>query len=303
LTFLQDPIKIAAGVDTVPAGQAGPTIRARPDIGSFAADARPEGDRMRCTSEVGWRCCLTLFLSSLLTGGAAVGQAFVNLDFEETNVIDLGGDVPTLVVQSVPGWSFSTFDPPGLQPHIGLAPQQYLANDLVDPNFGVPPLEGHFSVFMATEVDCIHNSCDSPETTPPPSAPFITQTGLVPAGTRTIRMLASDPRPYVLPNEAQQPTAWFVSLDGVEIPMTELEPGLFSGDAAAFAGSVAELRIGLNADYVAIGTSDGSDSFPLYSVGTFDAVEFSPVPEPATGWFMAIGLAAVAARRGCRANC
>jgi hypothetical protein len=235
------------------------------------------------------------FSIGILLGAVGViepihAAAFQNLDFEDTVVVDLGGDVPTWVVTSVPGWSFSLWNPPGLGYHIAALPQQFLANDLLPAELTWPPLEGHFSAAMATEPDCNGGDCVTP------IAPFISQSGDVPAGTRSIRMLATNPRPYVLPGEAQEPTAWFLSLGGVEIPMIEVKPGLFSGDATAFAGSLAELRIGLNADYVAY-IHFGSSLSPVYSRGTFDDVEFSPlrfdvVPEGATFSLFTIGMAA-----------
>jgi hypothetical protein len=91
--------------------------------------------------------------------------------------------------------------------------------------------------------------------------------------------------------------AFHVLINGIEIPLLELPNGQASGDVSMFAGSIATLRIELDIDYRIAG--DGPGDRPLQ----FDAIEFTPAPEPTTMSLSAIGLAGIAALRLRRRAC
>jgi len=203
-------------------------------------------------------------------------QAFVNLDFE--TVVLASDPMPPAFgsVISVPGWTFSEHNPPQFEPNLSSQPQQFLITD----NFGLPPsyigapFEGHYSVGFV-------EGYYAPDNTP--IGPSVSQTGLIPAGTKSVRFAGGGG--YLGGNES----LWIVSINGTPVPITRFADGtifgtypnytgILSADISAFAGTTATLKFALDPTHnIPIG--------PLETSGVLDAIRFSPleyteVPEP-----------------------
>ncbi len=204
---------------------------------------------------------LTLAFAALLAAFAFPCWAapFVNLDFEQATIVPHDPDFGLLDWElAVPGWGHNTGSATEFvyygSPHLGYD-QLYL---LTDSELGAGPLslEGRFSLLVQGGLTEEFGSA------------FITQTGDIPGGASSIRLLAN-----------WNPFEPKVFLDGAQIPLHgTLLPGyqvLYVGDVTARAGTTAELKI----EY---GIGEG---------GIVDSILFStiPVPEPS-----AIMLAATA---------
>jgi hypothetical protein len=197
----------------------------------------------------------------------AAGQAFRNLDFESSIL-----ESPD-IVRAI-GWNFSGEE--GIFPqgdaiytglHIGLVPYQRMLTDLVMVPGSPPlPIQGHFSVLMG----------GPPFGPSGDGGPWMEQTGRIPTLSRFIRLLG-DQDPWGHRGSDPTATAWRLTIDGTEIPLTELDgsPTTLSGDISAFAGSVRTLRIAINGNY-ALYVNGNAVSRP-HSI--FDRIQFFPVPE------------------------
>ena len=197
-------------------------------------------------------------LALLLTAASGFAQGtFQNLNFEQATIAPtpIGGSAPADPAQAFPEW---TVGGGGSNLVVGYnalstgAP----AVCLLGPNFpngaNFLPLQGSYSVLLY----CFMG--------PPPT---ISQTGLVPATAQSINFLVGNG----LSDAA-------VSLNGVNIPVFPASGGRMAGNISAFAGSVATLTF-----------SVAPDRF-IDNLLYFDAVQFSPVPEPG-----ALGLSALGA--------
>ncbi len=169
-------------------------------------------------------------LALLSTAPRAPAQAFVNLDFEAAIIETNGQSGPAMWLDwnlAAPGWSHSAGDSTSivyyLSEHLGMS-QYFLLMDSVSP-FYAPgtQLAGDYSLAFASG-----RLTDTDPASPWVNA-FISQTGTVPAGAQTVRMLATGP--------------FRVFLDDVEVGMTSLGGNAYEGNIAPFAGMQAELRI------------------------------------------------------------
>jgi hypothetical protein len=197
--------------------------------------------------------CLALLLVS-----AACAQAqgtFQNLNFERATVPPTpgggyGGEVdPGL---AFPGWTVSVVwaatNTYGFYTLYNNKTLDSPAVDLIGPSFpnglGLSSLQGSYSV--ALQYSAFFNAF-----------PFLSQTGLVPLGARSISILVPSG------------TEWWqwpsVNLNGVRIPLTPLGNGRVGGDVSAFAGSPADLTFSTGAYF-----------------SLFDDIRFSTqvIPEP-----------------------
>jgi hypothetical protein len=169
------------------------------------------------------------------------GQGFVNLDFEQANIPptpagQLGGFADPAL--AFPGWIVG----PGVVGYNTLSLGS-AAEILIGPNYpngiGYSSLQGSYSVLLQT---FSYNA----------SPASLSQTALIPANAKSISMLG----------------AAYVSLNGVSIPLLQLQDGRWAGDISAYAGNIAQLTLS--------GPSSGTGW--MY----FDDIQFSPasVPEP-----------------------
>lgn len=88
---------------------------------------------------------------------------------------------------------------------------------------------------------------------------------MIPADARFIDFLVS---------AGTGPSAAVVTLNGVNIPLTQISDGELGGDISAFAGSLAQLTF----------STPGSGGW-LY----FDGIQFSSIPEPTVFGLLALG--------------
>jgi hypothetical protein len=231
------------------------------------------------------------FMAALAVVEQSRAAAFQNLDFEnvvlDPTLASNPYDLPSVI--DVPGWSFSHATQLSLLWHIGSTPQQFLYSDLLSDAFGypvAPPLEGHYSLAMGLGYS--NALCGWDGNACVWAAPWIEQTGNIPAGTKSIRLLSDlDPLSFRELPGLENATALHVFLDGIEIPLEELPSGQLTGDAAAFAGTASTLRIQLDVDYLFLAPG------PIEMLHLFDAIEFTPAPEPASAALIAFGMLGV----------
>lgn len=197
--------------------------------------------------------------------GTVLGQGFVNLGFESAVVP--GGTQPGTylpIASALPGWNG-----PSLVWYNGIS----LGGpglSLIDSNaaqYGDTPLQGRYSAYLFGGYIPGQGMFDV----------SISQTGLVPTGTLSLRL------------DAYSWHGFTVSLGGHTLPLMELQtfPGSprsytrYGADIALFAGQVAELRITAPAPY---GTSPNGL--------LLDNLVFSPspIPEPNTLSIVGLGL-------------
>jgi hypothetical protein len=194
---------------------------------------------------------LILILLVVIQSGHA--QGFVNLDFEDatvspTPVNGFGGAVDTAI--AFPGWTIGGSGTLVWYNDLTLGSPAVILMGPNSPNgAGFTPLEGSYSAWIYY----LNGSGFSP--------PTLSQTGLVPADAQSISFLIGS-----------RGSDAAVSLNGVNISLTQIAGGRLAGDISAFAGSLATLtfsaalnRVGDNALY-------------------FDDIQFSssPVPEPSS---------------------
>jgi hypothetical protein len=211
--------------------------------------------------------CLACF--TLL--GAATGQGFINLDFEQATIAPTpaggyGGSADPAV--AFPGWTMGWDGT--LHPNVTVynnLTAGSVAQVLVGPTYpngiSYTPLQGSYSALL--------------QFGPSPTAgtPALIQTGLVPPYASSITFLVSATQ-----NDAR------VTLNGVNIPLVDIGRGRLAGDVTAFAGTQAQLMFS---------TTDYFGSW-LY----FDDIVFSPsaLPEPSVWLLTVLGTACLLLVRG-----
>jgi len=157
---------------------------------------------------------------------------------------------------AAPGWSHSEgSDTQGVyyrDTHVGTT-QAYLLVDPLSPVWRPGALEGAYSLYFRNGISNYYvggwvNA-------------FVAQTGLIPADSRSVRLLATG--------------IFRVYVNGTEIPMVSLGGSAYGGDVTGFAGTVAQLKILNAARPIA-----EEVSVPVIA----DAIQFSPVqiPEPSS---------------------
>lgn len=185
----------------------------------------------------------------------ASAQDFVNLDFESATV-----QVNDLIYGfldwrlAVPGWSHSDGQDTQVvyyrETHLGIT-QCFLLVDSLSPVWSPGAMEGEYSLFLMSGAYSYYGGGWANA--------FITQTGLIPADTRSVRLLATG--------------IFRLYLNNNEIPMVNLGGNAYGGDVSAYAGALAELKI-LNAAR----PIPTEVSVPVVA----DAIQFSTIaiPEP-----------------------
>jgi hypothetical protein len=194
---------------------------------------------------------ITIFMiAALFQLQHAVGQNFVNLDFEQATVTTpVGGSIyPADPAQLFPGWTVGGSGTVVSYNDLSLGAP---AVDLMGPDFpnfpGYTPLQGSYSVLLQYFGGV----------SPPPT---LSQTGLIPAGTESINFLVGSGESDAV-----------MTVNGVNIPLVPISGGELAGDISAFAGTVAQLTFSTT-------SNTGYEENSLY----FDDIQFSasPVPEP-----------------------
>lgn len=217
------------------------------------------------------KTAITLIAAAFFTlWSNALGQGFVNLDFEGATIAPTppgGTTYPADPAQCFPGWTVGG-SPDTVVSYNGTsigAP----AVDLMGPDFpngaGFTPLQGSYSVLLQ-----YFDTAGGP--------PTLSQTGVIPAGTESINFLVGDGD-----DEAA------VTLNGINVPLVPVAGGRLAGNIpAGLAGTSATLTFS-----TMTGGPGGGDL--LY----FDDVQFSSftVPEPSEFALFALGVVSLGFRR------
>ena len=198
----------------------------------------------------------------LLIGRSGWGQGFENLDFEQAT-IDPNPDTFTYPMdpsECFPGWivggSGTVVFYNGLS--VGAPAVTLMGPDPSGRNPGFTPFQGSYSVFLV-----YFNIAGPP--------PTLSQSGLIPAGTRSLTFLV----------DGGHGDDAVVMLNGIVIPLVSVSGGRLAADVSAWAGSVAQLTFS---------TPTGNIYAP--ELFYFDDVQFSsnPVPEPRTLGIIGLGV-------------
>ncbi len=202
---------------------------------------------------------IKIFIALLVFCRNAQAQGFVNMDFEDATITPTPTGVSTFSAdptQCFPGWTVGGSGTVVSYNDLSLGAP---AVDLMGPDFpnfvGYNPLEGSYSVLLQ-----YFGIAGGP--------PTLSQTGMVPVGTQSINFLVGNGE-----------SAAVVTLDGVNIPLSQISGGRLAGNISAFAGSVAQLTFTT--------PTANSQYYNLY----FDDIQFSssPVPEPGILGLSALG--------------
>lgn len=201
---------------------------------------------------------------------------FTNLDFESAAVQITDPNFGWLDWNlAVPGWNHGSGSGSEIvyygQPHLGMSPW-YLLIDTNEFNYALySPLAGNYSLAFRSGIGSSHPKELS-------YSAFISQTGDILPGTRSIHLLATGP--------------FSVSLDGVYIPMLALGRNNYAGDVTDFAATTATLTI----------RNEGPPNpFELPTPVLVDEIVFSPrpIPEPSSLAIFAAALGSLALRYAC----
>lgn len=241
-------------------------------------DVLREGDVMMKTMSV-----LSVVVAGLVLSSEA--ESFINLDFEQANIAAPGPFPGTLPWEAAaPGWEHSAGDSTEyvyyLNGHLGYS-QSYILFDAAHSVFG--PVSGAFAMMMRSGSFREHVPRGEFVNT------FLAQTGMVPFNARTLRLLSN--------NFHFEASIDDVAIDMLPVGLDHNSPnyaedravyrGEFVGDISSFAGRVAELKI-LNTY-----PSEGESSSKFL---TIDNIRFVPLPEPASGALISLGVAVLLLR-------
>jgi hypothetical protein len=235
-----------------------------------------------------------IFLGVLIcNSGMLLGSAFEDLDFEQatiatapTPVVPSDAFQPIASASALPGWIVT--ENSTVCNAVWGAPaaldETSVALISTTNKFSTAPIQGNFSVQLSS-----FNVVNSQ------SSGFfqiatISQTGDVPAGTKSIQFLLRDPTNGIV---SANP---FVTLNGTAIPLVVLSTSgntsLMGGDASAFAGTSATLAIE-SAGVENAGFPNEEDDFDL------DSISFStnPLPEPYAASLIGVAVLLLSNRR------
>jgi hypothetical protein len=212
-------------------------------------------------------------LFALLLSAARVQAQgpFQNLNFEAATIQQAQSPGLVSAAAALPGWD--TYIGTNLQAQVGynLISLGTTAIALLGTNGSSSiynSLEGGFSVLLQGGTITTPGGGDAP------ADASISQTGLVPVGSQSIRFIL-------------QPDfgTFTVSLGGVSIPYFPLSTGprytLYGADVSSFAGQMTELR------FSALWNPSGRSNWNL------DSIQFSSLPTPEPGVFGLTGLGAL----------
>lgn len=231
--------------------------------------------------------CLTLALFSLAQGASA--QGFVNLNFEQANIVSAsGGYTPAdaydaLVASSaLPYWTVredgtvctAIWGAPVALDETSVA----LLTASNGYYSGYVPLQGSYSIQLYAYADAPSNYYHTAS---------ISQTGQIPTGTQSIQFLMVSPP---VANGVIQASP-IVTINGASINLSAISTSggvmTMAGDISAYAGTTADLTILCQAT---------PGSFPTdENIFTLDNIQFSPqaVPEPSEATLLLIGIAMI----------
>ncbi|GEM_PF-549111 len=208
------------------------------------------------------------------------GQSFINLDFENATVAPPPPDYtpfdafdPISAANALPGWTVredgticsAVWGAPVALDETSVA--------LVSPRDS--PILGSYSVELSAMADATPGFFQNSS---------ISQTGLIPLGTQSIRFLIAHRNPNLSPQSDP-----ILTIDGAPISLSTISQsrGVFTmaGDVSAFAGSTATISFLCQATRGA-GLPENENLFNL------DDIQFSaqPVPEPPTFPLFAVAL-------------
>jgi hypothetical protein len=221
---------------------------------------------------------VVILMVAWISAGTGYAAPFENLNFEAA--------VPP--GDSLPNWSVNNLGPIYNVACLGSSCVGIhdVDSNLLDPNI---PIEGRYSAFL--QAGTSGNSGALPLI---PAS--ITQTGDVPAGTQSIRLLSTTPAgidPLISFENLR------VSLDGNNIPLLQFSTVgdlvTLAGDVSAFAGLTAELVVSTDTP-----VQGGPELWAWV-----DTISFStePVPEPATSVLLVALICGQLGARGERRSC
>jgi hypothetical protein len=215
----------------------------------------------------GWTTHFLMLLMLIAAASPSFAREFTNLDFELATIpAPFPGQSVRLVdgALAVPGWAVMA--DVVLYNELTLGSPVVILTGPDHPSYMQPPLQGLYAPRL-------HYA-----RTDPLNTPFLSQAGLIPAGTNWMTFLFGGG------------VNFRVTLGGEEISTFPIDGGRLAADVSAFAGREAELR------------------FETYFVNNtvsyllFDDVTFTPAPEPASSALVLIGSVFALPRRR-RCNC
>jgi PEP-CTERM motif-containing protein len=198
------------------------------------------------------------------------GQAFQNLDFESATLVPIPGDSLNRVYFSLafPGWNgFSGTN----QQSAVLHDAHFLDSTgilIMDSNYPSLFIQGNYAATLEAGVQL------GSSTTPADAS--LSQTGLVPSGTKSLSFLATT---YDNPFAVSLASS---NLNLISFPIASQNYRLYEADISAFAGQIAELEFTLFAQNPHVN--------PYFL--SLDDIQFSPeaVPEPSALSLLMIGV-------------
>ena len=209
-----------------------------------------------------------LALALIASASSLLAQSFINTTFERPPFpappASTGGAQFLDWSIWAPGWSHSAGSDTGVLyyelPHVGIS-QWYLLVRNPGSTFYGNPLAGSYSLAMHSGYQ------NNQDFNSPWVSAFISQTATIPAGSLSLRILATGP--------------FAIFANGNSIPMVPLGGNQYGGDISGYAGSLTEVKI--------MSTSPAGNL--AFAPTLVDNLQFSnvAVPEPGTLALLALG--------------